>query len=116
MTELNLTATENLLRDRLAELDERLAALAKAPERGSSVSFGKRVGDGTTEAIGRLTEVGVGESLESTRDRVRAALARLAEGTYGTCEQCGAAIDPRRLHAAPESTLCIDCARTAQRR
>jgi DnaK suppressor protein len=116
MTELDLTATENLLRERLAELDERLAALAKAPERGSSVSFGKRVGDGTTEAIGRLTEVGVGESLESTRDRVRSALDGLAEGTYGICEQCGAAIDPRRLRAAPESTLCIDCARTAQRR
>jgi DnaK suppressor protein len=116
MTELDLPATENLLRERLAELDERLAALAKAPERGSSVSFGKRVGDGTTEAIGRLTEVGVGESLESTRDRVRAALERLAEGTYGTCEHCGTAIDPRRLRVAPESTLCIECARTAQRR
>jgi DnaK suppressor protein len=116
MTEADLRDTEQLLRARLDELDERIAALAKAPERGSSVSFGKRVGDGTTEAIGRLTEVGVGESLESTRDRVRAALDRLAHGAYGTCESCGSAIDPRRLQAAPESTLCIDCARIAQRR
>ena len=116
MTTVEHPEIEQLLRARLAELDERLAALAKAPERGSSVSFGKRVGDGTTEAIGRLTEVGVGESLESTRDRVQAALERLAEGSYGTCESCGDAIDPRRLRVAPESVLCIDCARTAQRR
>ena len=74
------------------------------------------VGDGTTEAISRLTEVGVGESLESTRDRVAAALERIAEGTYGLCESCGDPIDPRRLAVAPESVLCIDCARSAQRR
>lgn len=111
-----LAATERLLQTRLRELDARIAELAKAPERGSSVSFGKRVGDGTTEAIGRLTEVGVGESLESTRARVHAALGRIAEGTYGTCERCGEPIDPRRLEAAPESTLCIACARVAQRR
>jgi DnaK suppressor protein len=116
MPEADFIETERALRARLDELDERLAALAKAPERGSSVSFGKRVGDGTTEAIGRLTEVGVGESLESTRDRVQAALDRLAGGTYGTCESCGRPIDPRRLAVAPESVHCIDCARAAQRR
>jgi DnaK suppressor protein len=112
----DLETTEHALRERLRELDERLAALAKAPERGSSVSFGKRVGDGTTEAIGRLTEVGVGESLESTRDRVAAALDRIAQGSYGTCESCGRPIDPRRLAAAPESVHCIECARAARRR
>lgn len=108
--------TERLLRERLAELDERLAALARPPERGSSVSFGKRVGDGTAEAIGRLTEVGVGESLEATRDRIAAALDRIESGTYGLCERCGEPIDPRRLEVAPESVLCIACARAAPRR
>ena len=103
--------TEARLRERLAELDAKLAKLSAAPERGSGVSFGKRVGDGTTEAIGRLTEVGVGESLEATRDRIAAALERMAEGTYGTCESCGRPIDPRRLAVAPESVRCVDCAR-----
>lgn len=116
MDDLDTTATEALLRGRMAEIDERLAALAKAPERGSAVSFGKRVGDGTTEAIGRLTEVGVGESLESTRDRIQAALDRIEEGCYGICVACKQPIDPRRLRAAPESTHCIACARLAQRR
>lgn len=108
--------TEARLRAQLAELDEKLAKLAAAPERGSGVGFGKRVGDGTAEAMGRLTDVGVGETLQATRDRVAAALTRIEDGAYGTCESCGRPIDPRRLEAAPESVLCIDCARAAPRR
>jgi DnaK suppressor protein len=115
MAESDLATTEVLLRDRLAELEARIAKFAERPERGSSVSFGKRVGDGTTEAIGRLTEIGVGESLEATRDRTRAALRRIEEGCYGTCEHCGGPIAPARLRVAPESVLCIDCARAAPR-
>jgi DnaK suppressor protein len=107
----DLEAVERDLRARREELRLRLAGLAKAPERGSSVSFGKRIGDGTTEAISRLTDVGVGRSLEVTGERVERALAKLEEGSYGVCDSCGGPIAPRRLEAAPESTLCIDCAR-----
>lgn len=116
MTPQDLAVTERLLRERLEELDARISKLAQRPERGSSVSFGKRVGDGTTEAIGRLTEIGVGESLEATRDRIRAALERIGEGGYGRCEHCGRPIGGARLRAMPESVLCIDCARAAPRR
>jgi DnaK suppressor protein len=111
----SLQTTERQLRERLADLDVRIAALAARPERGSGVSFGKRVGDGTTEAIGRLTEIGVGESLEAGRERILAALKRIEEGRYGICEHCGEPIAAPRLRAAPEAVQCIDCARTARR-
>ena len=65
-----------------------LAALARPPERGSTVGFGKRIGDGTTEAVSRLTDVGVGGSLELSEARVARALAKLAEGSYGVCDGC----------------------------
>lgn len=39
-----------------------------------------------------------------------AALRRLDEGTYGTCQRCGRAIAPGRLEARPAATLCIECA------
>lgn len=39
------------------------------------------------------------------------ALKRIHEGTYGTCEQCGATIAPARLAALPATAICIDCAR-----
>jgi DnaK suppressor protein len=101
---------ERTLRARKRELDERVAALAKPPERGALLGFGKRIGDGTTEAISRLTDVGVGTSLELSAERVARALEKIEDGTYGTCDSCGGPIAPARLTAAPESVLCIDCA------
>jgi len=48
--------------------------------------------------------------LQETLDEVEAALAKIADGTYGTCEQCGQEIAPARLEAKPAARLCISCA------
>jgi DnaK suppressor protein len=56
----------------------------------------------------------VGGSLELSEARVARALAKLDEGTYGVCDGCGEPIAPARLAAAPESVLCIECARRAR--
>jgi DnaK suppressor protein len=113
--DLDLRAVEARLQERRRELHSRLTGLAAAPERGTGISFGKRIGDGTTEAVSRLTEIGVGRNLETEEERVERALAKLAEGSYGLCDTCGAAIDARRLQAVPESVLCVECARKAPR-
>jgi DnaK suppressor protein len=108
---LQNTEVEQLLRERLDELQARIAELAKAPEPGSGIGFGKRIGDGTTEAISRRNEIGVGNSLLVTEEKLTRALAKLEEGSYGRCDSCGGPIAPGRLEVAPESALCIDCAR-----
>lgn len=41
-----------------------------------------------------------------------AAAARLAQGTYGVCEACGAAIPAERLDARPAARTCVGCAAT----
>ena len=84
-----------------------MAVLAQRPELGSAQGFGKRIGDGTTEAISRLTEIGVGQSLETTLLRIERALSKLHEGTYGTCDACGQPIAAKRLRAMPDSVMCI---------
>ena len=94
---------------------DRIEALAARPERGSAVGFGKRIGDGTVEAVSRLTDIGVGGSLEHTLARTERALAKLDEGTHGACDACGAPIAPARLRAMPDSVLCVACA-AAERR
>jgi RNA polymerase-binding transcription factor DksA len=38
------------------------------------------------------------------------ALARLADGTYGTCVACGEPIAPARLEARPATPTCVTCA------
>jgi len=109
--ELDLPGIERTLRARRGEMQQKIDSLAKAPERGSGISFGKRVGDGTVEAVSRLNEIGVGNSLLVAVERVDRALAKLEDGTYGVCDDCGDPILPARLRVAPESTVCIECAR-----
>lgn len=108
-------ALERRLRERRAELEARRAELTRAPERGSGISFGKRVGDGTIEAVSRLNDVGVVDSLNASAERVERALAKLAEGTYGVCDVCGNEIPAARLEAQPESAVCVNCAAHARR-
>ena len=102
--------SESELQGRLEEVRERLADLKKAPERGSGIGFGKRIGDGTNEAISRLNDVGVADSLEAIETQLERALEKLDEGTYGICDNCGAEIPEGRLKIRPESTLCVECA------
>jgi len=44
------------------------------------------------------------------------ALRRLADGTYGACESCGAAIGKARLQVFPRATLCVSCKEREERR
>jgi DnaK suppressor protein len=96
--------------ERLDALHGRLSAMSRPPER-SEIGFGKRIGDGTIEAVSRLTDMGVGRNLETAEGEIVRALAKLDEGTYGLCDRCGRPIAPRRLQVKPESVRCIDCAR-----
>jgi DnaK suppressor protein len=50
------------------------------------------------------------ERMERERYRdVEAALHRIDEGTYGTCERCGTAVNVARLVAVPWTRYCIAC-------
>ena len=113
--DLDLDAVRQELEARLQSTRERVATLAQRPELGAAQGFGKRIGDGTTEAISRLTDIGVGRSLETGLARTERALAKLDEGTYGTCDECGDAIPPARLRAMPDSVLCVTCAASEPR-
>jgi len=101
---------EPLLRERLDGLRAREVELKRAPERGASIGFGKRVGDGTTEAIGRITDVGVADSLDAIEGRILRALEKIEAGSYGICDTCEQKIPAGRLRIAPESALCVRCA------
>lgn len=96
-----------------AELDAELEAITAVPrDPMAALSFGKRIGDGTTEAVERLNKIGVAEALEAKRAEVIRALAKLDEGTYGECDVCGDRIPEERLEARPATTRCVGCAET----
>ena len=55
-------------------------------------------------------------SLERKLASVDYALRQAREGRYGICEWCGKPIDPARLEAMPETTLCLNCKRVAEQK
>jgi len=105
-----LDSVRQVLRERRDSLGERVDELGRPPEAGDAIGFGKRIGDGTTEAISRLTDIGVGRSAEGVLERVTRALEKLDDGTYGVCDVCGRDIPAARLEAMPDSVLCVGCA------
>ena len=113
--DLDLDAIRCELEARRDRTRDRVGVLAQRPELGSAQGFGKRIGDGTIEAVSRLTEIGVGGSLESTLARTERALAKLDAGTYGMCDACGEPIAAPRLRALPDGVLCLACAASERR-
>ena len=48
--------------------------------------------------------------------KIREALLRIEDGTYGICESCDEEISEKRLLARPVSTLCVECKSEAEQR
>ena len=105
------TARASLL-EKKAEIRGELAGLEELPGDRGEISFGKRVGEGTAMAVDRLSQVAVHDKLQVTLADIDRALAKLDEGTYGTCDVCGEPIPEGRLEALPWATRCVkDAAR-----
>ena len=90
------------------ELRAELASLTAAPrDPMAAVSFGKRVGEGTSQAVERITQVDAAKNLDAKLADVERALDKLDEGTYGTCDVCGEPIGDERLEAIPWAARCV---------
>ena len=79
--------TAAALRDKLAEIDDQMGQLEARPDDQGSISFGKRVGEGTSMAVDRLSQVAVHDKLQVTRADVERARpsSRTAATAAATC-------------------------------
>jgi RNA polymerase-binding transcription factor DksA len=77
----------------------------------SNVPF--HLADGGTDEFLHDINATLLENEEYLANEVRAALARLDNGAFGRCEQCGKAIAAARLEAIPYARYCIKCAAAA---
>lgn len=102
-----VTAT---LEAKKAELEDQLARLSAPPEEQSGISFGKRVGEGTSIAVERIVQVDAHSKFQATLADVNRALAKLDEESYGSCDKCNIDIAQERLEVLPWAVLCIGCA------
>lgn len=69
--------------------------------------------DTATATFDRELDEGLEEGAQQMLDDIEAALQRIANGTYGTCEICGKPIGAERLEAIPWARFCIDDQRRA---
>jgi DnaK suppressor protein len=98
---------------KLAEIDGEMATMEEKPADQGSISFGKRIGEGTSMAVDRLTQVAVHDKLQVIRGDVVRAFAKLDDGSYGTCDVCGKTIPEGRLEALPWAVRCVEDAARA---
>lgn len=52
---------------------------------------------------------------KSFLDKINKAIAKIDDGSFGVCEECGEEISVKRLEARPETTLCIRCKEDQER-
>jgi RNA polymerase-binding protein DksA len=67
--------------------------------------------EGATLAFERQHVAALAQAAREHLADVDAALARLADGSYGTCQTCGRPIGEERLAARPAARTCIGCTR-----
>ena len=96
------------LRERERELAE-VVARVEEDARAAPEPDARDVGDRAADSYNKESSL-----RELDQDRrwlglIREALQRDAEGTYGTCVECGRHIQEKRLDAVPWARHCINC-------
>jgi DnaK suppressor protein len=102
------------LEEDLARVEADIAALDHEERNSQSEASGENayrdhMADQGSATFEREMDMTFEENDRDALDRVRAAIARMDEGTYGVCTRCGAEIPAARLEAVPAPSLCIQC-------
>ena len=90
------------------QLEQLQAGVRPADERREGSPFGKREEE-ATESLELEKRLALEKQMREQLAGVEHALSKFEEGTYGLCDSCGKKIDPARLEALPQASLCLEC-------
>jgi DnaK suppressor protein len=110
---IDLDVMRKRLEEKQAEIQQHIAALTGSPTPlEDAISASDGVVEPEEEAVD-LQETDVEQALldneRTLLAEVQQALARIENGTYGICSNCGQPIPEKRLEAIPWATLCLVC-------
>ncbi len=123
MTSIDTSEFRALLEEERRRIADAIAYLHEENPRNIEDELGELAGRGSDNHLGDMATVtfdreldeGLEQGAQQTLTQIDRALAKLDDGTFGTCERCGKPIGDARLHARPWATLCIDDQRLADR-
>ena len=101
----NLESEQKRLIEELAQLE---ANIRPTEVRREGSPFGKREEE-ATESFELEKRLALEKQIRDHLADVEHALHKFEEGTYGLCDDCGQPINPDRLEALPQASLCVDC-------
>ena len=90
------------------ELEQLHTNASSSDERREGSPFGKREEE-ATETLELEKRLTMENRIRQELTGVEHALRKFEEGTYGKCDNCRKKIDPARLEALPQASLCMDC-------
>ena len=102
------TRLENERAHLLQELEQLQAGASTSDERREGSPFGKREEE-ATETLELEKRLAMERRIKEQMAGVEHALSKFENNTYGFCDVCGQAIDPDRLEALPQASLCLNC-------
>ncbi|MCU1674294.1 MAG: transcriptional regulator, TraR/DksA family [Frankiales bacterium] len=113
---MDLQDAREQLEQMLTELDAATTTLENegAGESSELSTHDQHPADTASEIADADRENAIIEAAEEQRVQVRAALARIEDGSYGTCTDCGTQISEARLQVRPEAARCIECQSKAE--
>ena len=91
-----------------AELEQLKTSMPSSDERREGSPFGKREEE-ATETLELEKRLALENRIRQELVAIEHALHKFEEGTYGLCDICGKPIDPERLEALPQASLCLNC-------
>lgn len=103
-----------LLNDKKAALSTDLAKTRNAEEETTDEAT-QDIADKAVSSYTREFLYSLSDNDRNTLLRIDQALARIDEGTYGTCLNCGQAMSEKRLMAVPWAPHCVDCQELAEK-
>jgi DnaK suppressor protein len=107
LSEATLSDLRAALEQERSDLRERLGEMGML---SGGESFDQNFADSSQVTAERGEVEALAGNLRESLNDVEAALVKLDNGTFGTCEGCGQPIAPARLEAKPAARLCMDCA------
>jgi RNA polymerase-binding transcription factor DksA len=103
------------LEQMLADLEESARVLQRSDgDTGEVTTVDQHPADSGANLADADREEASLEILQAQQERVREALARVEDGSYGRCVDCGSELPDERLEARPDAARCVNCQQRAE--